>query len=93
MNYIDELEREKNHADSMAAAAEMWMHRALQAEKNEAHLVAALVHAAGGKIEVSLSTLTKVPNLELTRDHCPANMIWTFRTRAAPATVGKEQSA
>jgi hypothetical protein len=86
MNYIEELEREKAYAESMANAAKIWMYRARKAEQNEALMIAALTHAAGGKIEVFHDTLMIAPKLELIHEYLPHNLSWTFRTRKAPAT-------
>lgn len=64
-NYIDELEREVSHGNSMKAAAEMWMARAQAAERELAMMRIALVHAAGGKIVVGMETMHDLPNLEV----------------------------
>lgn len=77
MNLIDELEREKTHADNMAAAAQMWMHKAQEYER----VIAALVHATGGRITVGLETMHIIPELELIKFEDPDKFAVVFETR------------
>lgn len=77
MNYIEELEREKAHSDAMSAAALMWMEKAKALER----MIFALVHAAGGRINVPLETMHMLPRLELVMSEDPSNYLLEFRTQ------------
>lgn len=81
MNLVDELEREKAHSDGMKAAAEMWMAKALQLERDMLHSRMALVEAAGGEIVLSRTALGDLPGLELIMHEEPHNNTIVLRTR------------
>ncbi len=85
MNYIDELEREKAHSDTMKAAAQMWMNRTQEAQRQ----IIALVHGAGGQIKVAPDTLYELPHLtlEIYRDF--ANNLVVFQTRHSRRKKGQ----
>jgi hypothetical protein len=94
LNLISELEIEARHADNMAAMAEMWMKRALDAER----LIPLLVHSAGGTIKVDEFDLMRRREFVLERWNCPYDMTIVFRAsgmearRAATDQRGKPAS-
>lgn len=70
---IDELEREKSHADHMASMADYWMRRAQEAEL----MAGVLILAAGGEIKVNFRHLENARKLVVTREACA----WDMSTR------------
>lgn len=80
MNYIDELEREKAHADQMADMAQLWMDRAQWAERT----LAVVVKAAGGKVVVPRDDLIDGPRLELVKLQQDWDMTVHFIARTIP---------
>lgn len=77
MNLINELESEKAHADSMAAAARYWMEQARQANRT----LALVVESAGGHICVHHDVVERIEKMELLRYEQPHDMTFHFRTR------------
>jgi hypothetical protein len=77
INLIDELKREKAHADAMAAAAKIWMRKAHEYQQ----VIFTLVEAAGGCIEVPRGALEDLPSLELIVDELPEHNCLRYRTR------------
>lgn len=86
MNLIDELERERAHADDMAGMARYWMDRALKAERDLLHSRILLTDAAGGEIRVSRGNLLDLPGRELLIFEDISRDEIIFRTRLAKPT-------
>lgn len=84
---LDELEKERAHADQMTALAEMWARK----EREARQTIIALVHSSGGEIIVSGNCIHDLPDLELVVDERPYDLTFRFRTRPKLAKAGAMQ--
>lgn len=87
---INELEREADHGDEMAAMARYWMHRALEAEKQVWRTKAWLVAAAGGEITIYPAQREKMEGLAVEQIYQPWDMSFRLRIRDSDSQPSRQ---